>query len=143
MTLINITCNNNIFIKYKDFLLSVLNLNFLFQQAQLNATLVAMEAAALAAMKKDGHEVAEPQSSSSTSSSMPVKRKMKVDPKEELKERKRKLKELKKTAKQSEFWNQDQADEFIEWVQSETGEGQCYYWNIFSGGKLNFEYLNY
>ncbi|CAD5229807.1 unnamed protein product [Bursaphelenchus okinawaensis] len=110
--------------------------------ANLNATLVAMEAAALAAMKRDGQSIpsnmAPPTVGLPTTSAPPVpsgstKRKAeKVDPKEELKERKKKWKELKKSSKTSEFWNRDQEDEVIEWVQAEA-EGGFYYWNIFSG----------
>ncbi|CAD5233919.1 unnamed protein product [Bursaphelenchus xylophilus] len=121
------------------------------ETANLNATLVAMEAAARAAMERDGQSVPTPASmappmvgvlpttsapSHGSGTPAPVKRKApKIDPKEELKERKKKLKELKKTAATSEFWNRNEEEEIIEWVQAEANGG-FYYWNIFSGETL-------
>lgn len=40
------------------------------------------------------------------------------------------IKELKKSSKQSQFWQEGEED-FIEWVQAEAN-GQTYYWNIFT-----------
>uniref|UniRef100_A0A914H524 WW domain-binding protein 4 n=1 Tax=Globodera rostochiensis TaxID=31243 RepID=A0A914H524_GLORO len=69
------------------------------------------------------------------------------DVKAKLKEQKRKLAELKKRSKQSQFWTPDEqgggndlaidfadvGDGTIEWVQAETPDGQFYYWHIFTG----------
>ncbi|KAI6226450.1 WW domain-binding protein 4 [Aphelenchoides fujianensis] len=102
------------------------------QASNLNATLIAMEQAALAAMKRDGQEVP-PAPSASGQVAAPRRPALpKVDPKLEVKERKRKLQELKRTAKASQFWNAEEEKEIIEWVQAEA-DGQHYYWNIFSG----------
>lgn len=59
----------------------------------------------------------------------------KVDPKQEVKDRKRKIEELRKTVKRSTLWNPDEDDDLIEWVQAEAN-GQTYYWNIFAQGLL-------
>ncbi|CAK5079160.1 unnamed protein product [Meloidogyne enterolobii] len=69
----------------------------------------------------------------------------KADLREEIREQKRKLDELKKSAKQSQFWVDDQPEEeekiesdevdgILCWVQGESATGLRNYWHIFSGG---------
>ncbi|KAH7728850.1 U1 zinc finger family protein [Aphelenchoides avenae] len=105
----------------------------------LQYTLMQMETAALASVKGGdrGQQAAEaaagllgPQPRAAPS---PAAERRK-DAKDEAKERKRKLQELKKTAKKSQLWSDD-ADA-IQWVKTETEDGQVYYWNIFTGGEL-------
>nr|CAD2197045.1 unnamed protein product [Meloidogyne enterolobii] len=68
----------------------------------------------------------------------------KADLREEIREQKRKLDELKKSAKQSQFWVDDQPEEeekiesdevdgILCWVQGESATGLRNYWHIFSG----------
>jgi hypothetical protein len=104
----------------------------------LNYTLMQMEVAALERVKEDdksrraeaaatalvGQQARDDRISSSDKNEM----------REEIKERKRKLQQLKKTAKRSQFWAEDEMSEnSIQWVQAESDDGQVYFWNIYSG----------
>uniref|UniRef100_A0A915ETJ1 WW domain-binding protein 4 n=1 Tax=Ditylenchus dipsaci TaxID=166011 RepID=A0A915ETJ1_9BILA len=127
------------------------------KENDLRHTLICMEQAALVSMQKDLNSEKERQRNSRQAASSSAPQVKGVDPREEIRAQKRKLAELKKTSKRSQFWDPDAPDSTHEqnfddvhnqvqnfmdsslqtreahWVQSETENGQTYYWNIYSG----------
>ncbi|KAL7075072.1 hypothetical protein ACQ4LE_006040 [Meloidogyne hapla] len=113
----------------------------------LRMTLLSMEQAAKSSMSSKNQKTLpsmhEEFSEGITSCS--EKSSEKADLREELREQKRKLDELKKSAKRSQFWVDDQPEEeekqlesdevdgVLCWVQGVTATGLRYYWHIFSG----------
>lgn len=136
------------------------------QDNDLRHTLLCMEQAALASMKRDDSEAKE-----KASLVRPVPVFPQTDPREEIKAQRKKvnlyhfisakfsimqkfiflqLAELKRASKRSLFWDGEdtaqQSSDYsstaqfqmpeIQWVESATETGEPYYWNIYTGGSF-------